>query len=140
MPRSNSATIPSCVVNWWRLVDRPRGGVAAASYEARVYGVRSAMPSVTAKRRCFELIFVKPRFKVYRIVSEQIRAVFAEHTNLIEPLSLDEAYLDRAVHHLTKVIPDPSFVDPDHLVHHAVLSSRHPLRRSFRHDRRSRQI
>lgn len=71
-----------------------RGVVAAASYEARVFGVHSAMPSVTAKRRCPELIFVKPRFEVYRAVSAQIREVFAEHTDLIEPLSLDEAYLD----------------------------------------------
>lgn len=71
-----------------------RGVVAAASYEARVFGVRSAMPSVTAKRRCPDLIFVKPRFEAYRAVSQQIREVFAEHTDLIEPLSLDEAYLD----------------------------------------------
>lgn len=71
-----------------------RGVVAAASYEARKFGVRSAMPSVTAKRRCPELIFVKPRFDVYRSVSRQIRAIFAEYTELIEPLSLDEAYLD----------------------------------------------
>ncbi len=71
-----------------------RGVVAAASYEARAFGVRSALPSVTAKRRCPELIFVKPRFEVYRAVSAQIREVFAEHTDLIEPLSLDEAYLD----------------------------------------------
>jgi DNA polymerase-4 len=73
---------------------RERGVVAAASYEARRFGVRSAMPSVTAKRRCPELIFVKPRFDVYRSVSQQIRAIFAEYTTLIEPLSLDEAYLD----------------------------------------------
>jgi DNA polymerase-4 len=71
-----------------------RGVVAAASYEARRYGVRSAMPSVTAKRRCPELVFVKPRFDVYRAVSQQIRSIFADYTDLIEPLSLDEAYLD----------------------------------------------
>jgi len=71
-----------------------RGVVAAASYEARVFGVRSAMPSVTAKRKCPELIFCKSRFDVYREVSEQIRAIFREHTPHIEPLSLDEAYLD----------------------------------------------
>ena len=71
-----------------------RGVVAAASYEARVFGVRSSMPSVTAKRRCPDLIFVEPRFDVYRAVSNQIREVFTEHTDLIEPLSLDEAYLD----------------------------------------------
>ncbi|AMV36148.1 DNA polymerase IV [Planctomyces sp. SH-PL62] len=73
---------------------RERGVVAAASYEARRFGVRSAMPSVTAKRKCPGLIFVKPRFDVYRDISRQIRAIFAEYTPLIEPLSLDEAYLD----------------------------------------------
>lgn len=73
---------------------RERGVVAAASYEARKFGVRSAMPSVTAKRKCPELIFVRHRFDVYKAVSQQIRAIFAEHTPLIEPLSLDEAYLD----------------------------------------------
>jgi DNA polymerase-4 len=73
---------------------RERGVVAAASYEARKFGVRSAMPSVTAKRNCPELIFVKPRFDAYKVVSLQVRAIFAEHTPLIEPLSLDEAYLD----------------------------------------------
>jgi DNA polymerase-4 len=71
-----------------------RGVVMAASYEARKYGVRSAMPSVTAKRRCPELIFVKTRFDVYRAVSQQIRAIFFDYTELVEPLSLDEAYLD----------------------------------------------
>jgi len=71
-----------------------RGVVTAASYEARPFGVRSAMPSVTAKRRCPDLIFVKPRFDVYRAVSQQIRAIFFDYTDLVEPLSLDEAYLD----------------------------------------------
>jgi len=71
-----------------------RGVVMAASYEARKYGVRSAMPSVTAKRRCPEIIFVKSRFDVYRAVSQQIRAIFLDYTGLVEPLSLDEAYLD----------------------------------------------
>ena len=71
-----------------------RGVVAAASYEARLFGVRSAMPSVTAARRCPSLIFVAPRFDVYQTVSRQIREIFIRYTDLLEPLSLDEAYLD----------------------------------------------
>jgi DNA polymerase-4 len=71
-----------------------RGVVAAASYEARKFGVRSAMPLVTAKRQCPDLIFVRPRFEVYKAISLQIREIFAERTAIIEPLSLDEAYLD----------------------------------------------
>lgn len=73
---------------------RQRGVVAAASYEAREFGVRSAMASSVALRKCPELVFVKPRFEVYKAVSRQIRAIFAEYTPLIEPVSLDEAYLD----------------------------------------------
>ncbi len=71
-----------------------RGVVAAASYEARAFGVHSAMPSVVAARRCPDLVFVKPRFDVYRAVSGQIRDIFLSFTPLVEPLSLDEAYLD----------------------------------------------
>jgi DNA polymerase-4 len=73
---------------------KDRGVVAAASYEYRKYGVRSAMPSRTAFRLCPDIIFVKPRFEVYKAVSEQIRAIFLSYTDLVEPLSLDEAYLD----------------------------------------------
>jgi DNA polymerase-4 len=73
---------------------RQRGVVMAASYEARSFGVRSAMPSATAKRLCPELLFVKPRFDVYKEVSRQIREIFLDYTPLVEPLSLDEAYLD----------------------------------------------
>ena len=72
----------------------PRGVVAAASYEARPFGVRSAMPSFKAKRLCPELIFVKARFDVYKAASRIIREIFFRYTDLIEPLSLDEAYLD----------------------------------------------
>ncbi len=79
------------------------GVVAAASYESRRFGVHSAMPSVTAARKCPDLIFVKPRFEVYRRVSEQIREIFYQYTDLVEPLSLDEAYLD--VTHNRQAIP-----------------------------------
>jgi DNA polymerase IV len=71
-----------------------RGVVAAASYEARAFGVRSAMPSIVAARKCAELVFVPPRFDVYCEVSRQIQAIFRDYTPLVEPLSLDEAYLD----------------------------------------------
>ncbi|WP_374525761.1 DNA polymerase IV [Sphingopyxis sp.] len=71
-----------------------RGVVAAASYEARKFGVRSAMPSITAKRQCPDLIFVPPRFEAYRDISHQIRAIFRDYADEVEPLSLDEAYLD----------------------------------------------
>lgn len=71
-----------------------RGVVAAASYEARQFGVRSAMASSIALQKCPDLLFVKPRFDTYKSVSLQIRAIFAQYTDLIEPLSLDEAYLD----------------------------------------------
>jgi nucleotidyltransferase/DNA polymerase involved in DNA repair len=74
--------------------ERMRGVVATASYEARKFGIHSAMPSITAKHKCPDLIFVKPRFDAYKAVSRQIREIFARYTPLIEPLSLDEAYLD----------------------------------------------
>jgi DNA polymerase IV len=83
---------------------RERGVVAAASYEARRFGVRSAMPSVTAARLCPELVFMPPRFDVYKAVSAEIRAIFHSYTDLVEPLSLDEAYLD-----VTPTSPDAPF-------------------------------
>ncbi|APL95897.1 DNA polymerase IV [Sphingobium indicum] len=72
----------------------PRGVVATASYEARKYGVRSAMPGARARRLCPDLLFVRPRFEVYRAVSAQVREIFSRFTDIIQPLSLDEAYLD----------------------------------------------
>jgi DNA polymerase-4 len=71
-----------------------RGVVAAASYEARKFGVRSALSGAIAKKNCPQLIFVKPRFERYKEISQKIRAIFYEYTDLVEPLSLDEAYLD----------------------------------------------
>ena len=71
-----------------------RGAVAAASYEARKFGVHSAMPSRTAQQKCPQLIFIQPRFDVYHGVSKQIRAIFCRYTDWVEPVALDEAYLD----------------------------------------------
>ena len=79
------------VVVAWR---GARSVVCAASYEARRFGIRSAMPAVRAERLCPEAVFVAPDFGRYRAVSRQVRAIFARYTSLIEPLSLDEAYLD----------------------------------------------
>src|SRR5216684_522450 len=78
-----------------------RGVVATCSYEARAFGVRSAMPAKTAYRLCPRAIFLPPRFDVYRAVSAQIMAIFKSITTLVEPLSLDEAYLD-----ITSVVSD----------------------------------
>lgn len=75
----------------------PRGVVATCSYEARAFGVRSAMPGARARRLCPDLLFVTPRFDVYRAVSAQVRDIFSRFTDIIQPLSLDEAYLDVTV-------------------------------------------
>ncbi|WP_046743346.1 DNA polymerase IV [Kordia zhangzhouensis] len=85
-----------------------RGVVSAASYEARKFGVRSAMSGFLAKKRCPDLIFVKPRFDRYKEISQQIRTIFYEYTDLVEPLSLDEAYLD--VTHNKKGNPSASLI------------------------------
>ena len=87
---------------------RQRGVVAAASYEARKYGVHSAMASAIAFRKCPHIIFVKPRFDHYSAVSKQIREIFHDYTDLVEPLSLDEAYLD--VTHNKKGIPSATLI------------------------------
>ncbi len=92
--RDNPALRGRPVVVAWR---GARSVVCAASYEARPFGVRSAMPAVRAERLCPQAIFVPPDFARYKAVSRQIRAIFARHTDLIEPLSLDEAYLDVTV-------------------------------------------
>ena len=85
-----------------------RGVVAAASYEARKFGVRSAMSGVLAKRNCPELVFVRPRFERYKAISDSIKKIFYEYTDLVEPLSLDEAYLD--VTHNKKGNPSASLL------------------------------
>ncbi|RXD53205.1 DNA polymerase IV, partial [Xanthomonas perforans] len=79
------------VVVAWR---GARSVVCAASYEARTFGIRSAMPAVRAERLCPDAIFVPPDFARYKAVSRQVREIFHRHTDLVEPLSLDEAYLD----------------------------------------------
>jgi len=84
------------VVVAWR---GARSVVCAASYEARTFGVRSAMPAVRAERLCPHAVFVPPDFTRYRAVSRQVREIFLRHTDLVEPLSLDEAYLDVTVNH-----------------------------------------
>ncbi len=81
-----------------------RGVVSTASYEARAFGVHSAQPSAIAKRLCPELIFVEPRFEAYKAVSEQIRAIFHQYTDLVEPLSLDEAFLDVSHHRSATIV------------------------------------
>ena len=85
-----------------------RGVVAAASYEARAFGVRSAMSGIMASRLCPQLIFVPPRFERYKEVAAQISTIFRQHTDLVEPLSLDEAYLD--VTHHKKGNPSASLI------------------------------
>ena len=90
---------------------RERGVVAAASYEARKFGVRSAMPSTRAYHLCPKIVFVKPRFERYKEVSRQIHVIFHEYTDLIEPLSLDEAYLD--VTHNKKGMPSATLIAKD---------------------------
>jgi len=85
-----------------------RGVVAAASYEARTFGVRSAMPGKIAALKCPHLVFIKPRFDRYKEISSQIRSIFQEYTELVEPLSLDEAYLD--VTHALKGPPSATLI------------------------------
>ena len=85
-----------------------RGVVAAASYEARKFGVRSAMSGFQARKNCPDLIFVKPRFARYKEISKQIRGIFYEYTDLVEPLSLDEAFLDVTLN--KKLLPSATLI------------------------------
>src|SRR5215213_6663948 len=89
--RDDAALRGKPVVVAWRGM---RSVVCAASYEARVFGIRSAMPALRAERLCPDAIFVPPDFARYKAVSRQVREIFQRHTDMIEPLSLDEAYLD----------------------------------------------
>ena len=91
------------VVVAWR---GARSVVCAASYEARTFGVRSAMPAVRAERLCPDAVFVPPDFSRYRAVSRQVREIFLRHTDLVEPLSLDEAYLDVTENHGQPAVGD----------------------------------
>lgn len=93
--RDNPSLRGQPVVVAWR---GARSVVCAASYEARVFGIRSAMPAVRAERLCPDAVFVPPDFARYKAVSRQVREIFLRHTDLVEPLSLDEAYLDVTVH------------------------------------------
>ena len=96
MPRLSSEITQHCEENLFAVGGSPekRGAVAAASYEARAYGVYSATPSRTAKYKCPHLIFVPPRFEVYKQISVQIQEIFSQFTDRVEPVALDEAYLD----------------------------------------------
>ena len=91
-----------------------RGGVSAASYEARKFGVRSAMSGALAKKLCPELIFVPARFERYKEISQQIKTIFFEYTDLVEPLSLDEAYLD--VTHNKKGNPSATLIAKKYVI------------------------
>lgn len=95
-----------------------RGVVAAASYEARKFGIHSAMPAIQAMKRCPAAVFVKPRFDVYKEISQQIRDIFFRYTDTVEPLSLDEAYLDVTINH--KNIPSATLIARD--VKQAILN------------------
>jgi DNA polymerase IV len=85
-----------------------RGVVAAASYEARRFGIYSAMPSRTAVQKCPQIIFVRPRFDVYKAISQQVQEIFHQYTDLVEPLALDEAYLD--VTHNKRGLPSATLI------------------------------
>ena len=85
-----------------------RGVVSAASYEARKFGVRSAMSGVVARKNCPQLIFIKPRFDRYKEISKILRKIFFEYTDLVEPMSLDEAYLDVTIN--KKNIPSATLI------------------------------